>query len=271
VEETNKIKQRYGLPDLMSLFPPGIFGTGVSSPSIERAVRAFQSIEVLMIENAQVCRKLNRLANLEFPPDRKAADSFLDRLANTRDFVHYFVDGMIRTLMPGSSKNFINTLSDGEKEIMLKYYLHGHELRGKHYGVVLLIRSMAEHVCGHAVPVRSKRIDSNKINIPSHLRTSMGGEKSALGKDFLLGYEFSVRSNENEIFIGPIPYKSLVMLQAASWATEGRASTKLERLAEFAEPYYMKARIHILLETKGFKIGGSKIGTGRLGVVVVME
>ncbi len=271
MEETNKIKEKYGLPDLMSLFPPGIFGTEASSPSIERAVKAFRSIEALMIENAQECRKLNRLTNLEFPPDRKAADGFLDRLNNTRDFVHYFVDGMIRTLMPGSSRAFISTLSDSEKEIMLKFYLHGHELRGKHYGVVLLVRSMAEHVCGHAVEVRSKRIGSSRIDIPEHLRTSLGDKKSALGKDFLLGHEFSVRSNENEIFIGPIPYKSLGKLQAASWATEGRADTKLERLVEFAEPYYMKARIHILLETKGFKIGESKIGAGKLGVVVVME
>ncbi len=271
MEETNKIKEEFGLPDLMELFPPGIFGTGISSPSIKRAIRAFQSIEALMIENAQECRKLNRLANLELPPDRKAADGFLDRIKNTRNFVHYFVDGMLRTLMPGSSKDFISTLSDGEKEIMLKYYLHGHELRGKHYGVALLIRSMVEHVCGHAVPVRPERIGSGRINIPEALRSSLGKEKSVLGEDFLLGYEFSVRSNENDIYIGPIPYKSLVKLQAASWAVEGNADTKLKRLADFAEPYYMKARIHIVLETKGFRIGESKIGAGRLGIVVVME
>ncbi len=248
--------------------PRGVFAPeGV--PGAQNALRAFRIVEGIIRERSAINALTARYALLQsFPrltePSKHEGGSPAIVL-EAPEFVRQYA----LALAPPWYGEYISTLSDDQVEILLKHLLQAHETWGHTEGIGGLIRSMLE-ACAHA-PVRVEvlELEGDERPIPSSQLSLLGRKESysRLGKDFALGRTVFSRPERYEIRVGPLGREDLESFRKGEWADGSRPSRKLERLVEFAEPFYLRSRIRFLLEssTSGLVLGQGLLGTGALG------
>jgi predicted component of type VI protein secretion system len=117
--------------------------------------------------------------------------------------------------------------------------------------------------------VEVKPLEGEQRAIPKEQLSILGRKENfaRIGKDFALGKTVFSRPERYEILVGPISRDTLEGFRKEGWAEGSHPARKLERLAELAEPYYLRARIRFLLEStsSGFVLAQGRLGTGALG------
>ena len=246
--------------------PPGMFAPD-GDAGAQNALRAFRIVEGIIRERSAQNALMARLALLQsFPrlsegPRREESAVVLD----APEFVRQYA----LALAPSWYAEYIAELSDDQAEILLKHALSAHEIWGHAGGVGDLVRSMLEASAHAPVRVEVRPLEGEQRPIPTEQLSMLGRKENfaRLGKDFALGRTVFSRPERYGIFVGPLSRDILESFRKEGWAEGSHPSRKLERLAELAEPYYLRARIHFLLEstTSGFVLAQGILGTGALG------
>lgn len=248
--------------------PPGMFASD-GAPGARNALRAFRIVESIIRERSAINALTARFALLQsFPRMADAAKREEDATAvllETPDFVRHYA----LALAPSWYGDFIAGLTDDQVEVLLKHVLQAHETWGHAEGIGALVRSMLEASAHAAVRVEVGELEGEDRVIPSDQISLLGRKEnfSCLGRDFALGRSIFSRPERYEIRVGPLTRDVLESFREGEWAEGSHPSRKLERLVEFAEPFYLRARIRFLLEsaTSGFVLAHGVLGTGALG------
>jgi hypothetical protein len=243
--------------------PPGMFSAD-GPPGAQNAVRALRIIEAIILDSSTQNALGARYSLLQSFPrllDRGTKQASDDRTASLRQYA--------LALSPSWYGEFIAELTEDEVEILLKHTLHGHELWGHPEGVGALVRSMLENSLHAPVPLVVERLHGQERAIPAQQQSLLGRQDrySSLGRDFLLGTRVLCRPEEYEIRIGPVSAELMEAFRRSGWAEGSKPSYKLIRLTEFAEPFYLRARIRFLFESSetGFVLSRAILGRGGLG------
>lgn len=248
--------------------PPGMFAAD-GAPGAQNALRAFRIVEGIIRERSAINALTARYALLQsFPRMAETAKREEGPPAvalDAPDFVRQYA----LALAPSWYGEFIATLSEDQVEILLKHLLHAHETWGHGHGIGGLVRSMLESSAHAPVRVEVMDLEGEERPIPPDQLSLLGRNENFphLGKDFALGRTIISRPERYEIRVGPITRDVLERFRADEWAEGSHPGRKLGRLAEFAEPFYLRARIRFLLEssTSGFVLAQGLLGTGALG------
>lgn len=247
--------------------PPGMFAPD-GAPGAQNALRAFRIVESIIRERSAINALTARCALLQSFP-RMAEPAGRDEgpavVLDAPDFVRQYA----LALIPSWYGEYIAGLADDEVEILLKHILQAHEAWGHAEGIGGLVRSMLEASAHGPVRVEVMELEGEERPIPPEQLTLLGRKENfaLLGKDFALGRRIFSRPERYEIRVGPLGRELLESFRKGGWADGSHPSRKLERLAEFAEPFYLRARIRFLLQssTSGFVLGQGVVGTGALG------
>ena len=239
---------------LEASLPPGMFAPD-GGQGAQNAVRALRIIESIILETTKESAIAARHALLQSFPRGNDSSQFVRQYA--------------LALCPPWYAEFIAELKEEEVEILLKHALHGHERWGHPEGVGALVRSMLEHSLHGPVPVEVKKLRGEEHMIPAQQHSLLGKKEkySALGKDFLLGKRVLSRPERYEIVVGPVAPEEMEAFRKSGWAEGSKPSYRLIRLTEFAEPFYLHARIQFLLRSTaaGFVLSRAVLGKGGLG------
>jgi hypothetical protein len=246
--------------------PPGMFAPdGVQGA--QNALRAFRIVEGIIRERSAQNALMARLALLQSFP-RLSEGTRREESAVVLDSPE-FVRQYALALTPAWYGEYIAELSEDQVEILLKHALQAHETWGHAAGVGDLVRSMLEASVHAPVRVEVKPLEGEQRAIPKEQLSILGrkGNFARIGKDFALGKTVFSRPERYEILVGPISRDTLEGFRKEGWAEGSHPARKLERLAELAEPYYLRARIRFLLEStsSGFVLAQGRLGTGALG------
>jgi hypothetical protein len=269
MEQIEQINAPLQISALEFLLPIGLVDKD-ESIATSNAVRALRIIEKLVKDAGIQTAIHSRYALLQTFPRFYAN---LDDQEQTFETLHENIPDYTRqyttALCPEWYVDFISSLSDQEAEVFLKNYVHAHETWGHSEGIGTLVRTMLESCTQSNIPVVVKELEYQERPIPDDLQSRLGvkDKHSVLGNNFVLGKKFHSRPKHFNIEVGPINVRSLEKFQEAGWADEANASKKFYRLVEFAEPFYLHARIHIILETSGFVLARAALGKDRLGIV----
>jgi hypothetical protein len=251
---------------LESLFPPGMFSEE-DSPASKQAVEVIRVIEKLILTGSRQSTLLSRYALLQTLPriiqKRKEAGSYKEI-----DIMEGFLRQFCYSLSPEWHWEFLAELNEDEIEVFFKNYLLSHELWGKTEGAALLVRTILESVVHCEIRVNVNPMEIEDREIPEDKISMLGNRFSTMGEDFSLGKRYFSRPGTYHIYVGPISFQILGKFQEAGWADDTNPSPKLNKLVEFAEPYFLKSDIHFILATKGFNLGKARIGEDRLGEVL---
>jgi hypothetical protein len=246
--------------------PPGMFAPDGASGA-QNALRAFRIVEGIIRERSALNALTARLALLQSFP-RLAEGAKREESPVVLDAPE-FVRQYALALAPSWYAEYIAELSDDQVEILLKHALQAHETWGHAGGVGDLVRSMLEASAHAAVRVEVRPLEGEQRLIPKEQLSMLGRKENFahIGKDFALGKTVFSRPERYEILVGPVSREILESFRREGWAEGSHPARKLERLAELAEPYYLRARIRFLLEstTSGFVLGQGILGTGALG------
>jgi len=259
----------YNPAPLESSFPPGMFDTDESAGS-GQAVEALRVIEKLILSGSKQNVLNSRYALLQTFTRQIEEESKTEPISKDLDLLKGFIRKYCVSLCPDWYSDFLKQLSDEESEVFFKNYLTAHESFGHPDGVADLLRTMLESIAHHPVQVKVKNLEKQNRKIPKDMLTLLGRQYSTLGENMVPGKRFNSRPGYYDINIGPVFIDTLELFQKTGWATDIYASKKLCRLAEFAEPFYLRTRIHFILAKKGFEIGKATLGVDRLGSVVEM-
>ena len=269
MEQVEKIKIPLQIPELEYLLPIGLVDKDESTAT-GNAVSALRIIEKLLKDAGLQTAIHSRYSLLQTFP---RVYTNLDDNEQTFETLHEDIPDYSRqyaaSLCPQWYTDVLSSLSDQEAEVFLKNYVHAHETWGRTEGIGTLVRTILESCTQSTIPVSVKELEYQERSIPDELQTRLGIKEkhSVLGNNFVLGKKFHSRPKHFNIEVGPINIRSLEKFQEAGWADEANASKKFYRLVEFAEPFYLHSRIHILLETSGFVLARATLGKDRLGIV----
>jgi hypothetical protein len=209
---------------------------------------------------------LAALSNLQISDRTLWTDGFDSRTAaEYRELATRVPLRLLGAVTPVWYRRFIDKLSERERESFLKNSILSHELWGRTEGIAVVFRSILESASGVRVPVRVEAPGAKTVPIPEQLHTRLGSTYSTLGADFTLGKQVRCRSNELHIYAGPISLNTLEVLQQSEWAEGLNAGNKARMLGELVVPYYIKPFVHYVLDTRGFVLGTSRLGTERVG------
>lgn len=257
------------IASLEDLLPIGLLDKDESAGTLS-AVKALRIIEQLIRDAGLNSMEHSRYALLQSYP-RLFAN--IDEQRQTFETLHENIPDYVRqylsALCPEWYLDFISTLSDEQAEVFLKNYVHAHETWGHPEGIAVLVRTMLESSAHSPVSVIVKELEWQERAVPEELQSKLGvkDRHSIIGNNFMLGKKYKSRPKYYNVIVGPINIRTLEKFQEDGWAEEANASKKLCRLVEFAEPFYLHARIQILLETSGFVLGRATVGKDRLGIV----
>jgi len=248
--------------------PPGMFAPG-GAPGAQSALRAFRIVEGIIRERSAINALTARFALLQsFPRMAEAAkreEGSPAVMLDAPDFVRQYA----LALSPSWYGDYIAGLSDDQVEILFKHVLQAHETWGHTEGIGALVRSMLEASVHAPVRIEVSDLEGGERAIPPEQLSLLGRPKNFphLGKDFALGRNIFSRPERYEIRVGPLGRDALESFRKDGWAEGSHPSRKLERLVEFAEPYYLRARIRFLFEssTSGFVLAHGVLGSGALG------
>jgi hypothetical protein len=269
MEQIEQLNIPLQIPELEFLLPIGLVDKD-ESIATGNAVRALRIIEQLIKAAGLQTAIHSRYALLQtFPRFYGSMDDKGETFETIHEHITDYARQYTTALCPEWYIDFISSLSDDEAEVFLKNYVHAHETWGHSEGIGTLIRTMLESCTQSNVPVVVKELEYQERSIPEDLQSRLGvkDKHSVLGNNFVLGKKFHSRPKHFNIEVGPINIRSLEKFQEAGWADEANASKKLYRLVEFAEPFYLHSRIHIILETSGFVLARAALGKDRLGIV----
>jgi hypothetical protein len=246
--------------------PPGMFAPDGAQGS-QNALRAFRIVEGIIRERSAQNALMARLALLQSFPrlaeGTKREDSAV--VLDAPEFVRQYA----LALTPSWYAEYIAELSDDQVEILLKHALQAHENWGHAEGAGDLVRSMLEASVHAPVRVEVRPLEGEERAIPKEQLSILGRKENfaSLGKDFALGKAVFSRPERYEILVGPVSHEILEGFRKEGWAEGSHPARKLQRLAELAETYYLRARIRFLLQsaTSGFVLAAGKLGTGALG------
>ena len=269
MKRTEQIELPLKIPKLEDLFPIGMFNKDISFDA-GNAERAFGVLEKLITDSALKNALLSRYALLQiFPRMHSERNDGSQTFETLHENIPNYLSNYTESLCPTWFKDFINTLAEDQAEVFLKNYLHGHETWGHPEGIATLVRTMLESSCQNSVNVVVKQLEFEERQIPEIWQSHLGNKekRSVLGSDFILGKGYRSRPRFYSIEVGPINLRTLEKFHRSGWATETNASKKLYRLVEFAEPFYLHARIHFILEKIGFILAHSTLGKDKLGLV----
>jgi hypothetical protein len=269
MEQVEQINIPLQIPELEFLLPIGLVDKD-ESVATSNAVRALRIIEKLIKDAGLQTAVHSRYALLQtFPRFYGSMDDKDETFETIHEHIMDYTRQYATALCPEWYIDFISSLSDDEAEVFLKNYVHAHETWGHSEGIGTLVRTMLESSTHSNIPVVVKELEYQERSIPDNLQSRLGvkDKHSVLGNDFVLGKKFHSRPKHFNIEVGPINVRSLEKFQEAGWADETNASKKLYRLVEFAEPFYLHSRIHIILETSGFVLARAALGKDRLGIV----
>jgi len=253
---------------LESLLPLGMVDPRESRES-QNAVRTIEILEKLIIQTRSQHALYTRYSLLQSLPrcesERFKSNNAYKDLENIPDFIQQYC----KALCPSWYEEFLSSLTENELEVFLKNYVNAHETWGHTEGIAALVRTMLESCTHYHIPLEVRSLAPQNRLIPEELCSYLGTAErySVLGKDFVLGKRFYSRPECYDIIIGPISMRTLEKIQSSGWAVDAQASMKLNRLVEFAEPFYLRAKFHILLETIGYVLGRGVIGKDQLGIV----
>ena len=259
---------RVAVEPLEESLPPGLFSPD-GAPGAQNALRAFRIVEGIIRERSALNALTARFALLQsFPrlaePGKREEGSQAIVL-DAPDFVRQYA----LALSPSWYGDFIAVLSDDQVEILLKHVLQAHETWGHAAGIEALVRSMLESSVHAPVRVEVRELEGEERAIPPEQLSMLGRSENFphLGRDFALGRTIVSRPERYEIRVGPLGRDILESFRKDGWAEGSHPSRKLERLVEFAEPFYLRARIRFLLEsaTSGFVLAHGVLGVGALG------
>jgi len=239
------------------------------APGAQNALRAFRIVEGIIRERSSINALTARFALLQsFPRMAEAVkreEGSQAVVLDAPDFVRHYA----LALSPSWYGEFITGLSDDQVEILFKHVLQAHETWGHTEGIGALVRSMLEASAHAPVRVEVRELEGEERAIPLEQLSMLGRPENFphLGKDFALGRTIVSRPERYDIRVGPLGRDILESFRKEGWAEGSHPSRKLERLVEFAEPFYLRARIRFLLEsaTSGFVLAHGVLGTGALG------
>jgi hypothetical protein len=248
--------------------PPGMFAVD-GPPGAQNALRAFRIVESIIRERSAINALTARFALLQsFPRMAEAAKSEYGSptvVLEAPDFMRQYA----LALSPSWYGEYLAVLSEDQLEILLKHLLYAHETWGHAEGIGGLLRSMLEASAHAPVHVQVGALQGEERPIPREDLSLLGqrGQFALLGKDFVLGRNVFCRPERYDIRVGPLSRELLESFRKEGWVEGTQPSQKLERLVQFAEPFYLRARIRFLLEssTSAFELGHGVLGGGTLG------
>jgi hypothetical protein len=247
---------------LLELMPFELF-SNTDSESNE-SVNWLKKIEETININAEKVKDLLSYSlMLDF--ERNSDDRILSFKNNKQVFLSIF----LKKLMPEFHHKYLDELNELELEVILKNYYFAHEIWGKPFGVMILVKSILESLVHFNIDVNVEELKGELVDLPDEMVSRLNNKMSVVGRDFSLGKKINKRSQHYFIYVGPITKETLLVFQLNGWARGKNPSPKLNYLAEMAEPYYLNAKIKFLLATKGFVIGSGVLGRDKLGNVIL--
>ena len=268
MDRLNKDITGVNISSLESFLPIGMIDAGGSNEA-NNAARALEILEILIKQSGYQQALFTRYSLLQSVPRCEAEKFKIDPAYKDLEDIPDFIRQYCEALCPKWYHRFFAKLTENEIEIFLKNYVHAHETWGHPEGIATLVRSMLEN-CGHQhIPVDIRPWEGQQRQIPDDLLTRLGNASrfSTLGENFVLGKRYTSRPEYYEIIIGPISSRTIDKFQNAGWAIQTEPSEKLIQLVEFAEPFYLKARVKFILETIGFILGNAILSKSKLGLV----
>lgn len=252
--------------NLLDYFPSLIFSDASEIES--NAISSIKILQQLIDENIGNTVDMTRYANFQLFERSTKKNNVSDLKKNATELPDFY-QNFGKFILPTKYHDYFDMLNQNESEVFMKLFLSAHNYWGKAEGISILVKTMLESVVGFDISVRIDDLNYEYRPIPENIISHLGSKNSDLGQNMVLGSSFKCRPRNYDIYVGPINFQTLDKFVDYGWCEDISASYKLIRLVELAEPYYLRARIHILLDKVGFTLGESKIGMDRLGENVV--